>query len=57
VGQQLKRGDEMGYFQFGGSDIVIIFQRGVDVELLHGEKFLLMGEAYAHLVKETSVKK
>jgi len=57
VGQQLKRGDEMGYFQFGGSDIVMIFQRGVDVALLHGEKFLLMGEAYAHLVKETNIKK
>lgn len=57
VGQQLKRGDEMGYFQFGGSDIVMIFQRGVDVALLHGEKFQLMGEAYAHLVRETNIKK
>lgn len=52
VGQELKRGDEMGYFKFGGSDIVMIFQRGVDVEILHDEDFLLMGKAYARLVNK-----
>lgn len=52
VGQTLHRGDEMGYFQFGGSDIVMIFQRGVNVELLHNEDLLLMGEAYARLTKK-----
>lgn len=53
VGQQLRRGDEMGYFQFGGSDIVMIFQRGIDVEILHdhGESLLLMGQPYAKLTK------
>jgi phosphatidylserine decarboxylase precursor len=49
VGQTLHRGDEMGYFKFGGSDIVMIFQRGVDVELLHDGDQLLMGEEYARL--------
>lgn len=49
VGQTLHRGDEMGFFKFGGSDIVMIFQRGVDVELLHDGDQLLMGEAYASL--------
>lgn len=49
VGQQLQRGDEMGYFLFGGSDIVLIFQRGVNVELLHHGDLLLMGQAYAKL--------
>ena len=51
VGQQLKRGDEMGFFQFGGSDIVMLFQRDVDVEIVHdnSETLLLMGEAYAKL--------
>lgn len=49
VGQTLHRGDEMGFFKFGGSDIVMIFQRGVDVELLHDGDLLLMGEAYASL--------
>ena len=49
VGQQLKRGDDMGYFMFGGSDVIMIFQKGVDVSLLqHGDQ-LLMGEAYAEL--------
>ena len=48
-GQQLRRGDEMGFFQFGGSDIVLIFQRGIEVTLLHHDDFLLMGEAYAEL--------
>ena len=53
VGQQLKKGDEMGFFMFGGSDIVMIFQRGVDVKILHHDDLLLMGEAYADLtVKE-----
>jgi len=50
VGQQLKRGDEMGFFQFGGSDIVLIFQRDIKVTLLHSGDLLLMGEGYADLM-------
>lgn len=49
VGQELKRGDDMGYFQFGGSDVIMIFQRGIDVILQHHDDQLLMGEAYANL--------
>ena len=41
----------LGYFLFGGSDVVLIFQRGVEVELLHMGEHLLMGEAYANLKK------
>lgn len=51
VGQQLHRGDEMGYFLFGGSDIVMIFQRDVSVEIVHDGDLLLMGEAYARLTR------
>lgn len=51
VGQRLKRGDEMGFFQFGGSDIIMIFQRGVDVEIVHDGDLTLMGEPYARLRK------
>jgi phosphatidylserine decarboxylase len=51
VGQRLKRGDEMGFFQFGGSDIIMIFQRGVDVEIVHNGDLTLMGEPYARLRK------
>ena len=49
VGQQLNRGDEMGYFLFGGSDIVMLFQKGTEVEIVHNGGHLLMGEAYARL--------
>lgn len=49
VGQQLHRGDEMGYFQFGGSDIVMIFQKGVDVSIVHDGNLTLMGQPYANL--------
>ena len=28
-GQEIKRGEEFGYFAFGGSTIVILFERGV----------------------------
>lgn len=55
VGQQLKRGDEMGFFMFGGSDVIMIFQRNVHVTLTTkpdgegGYQHLLMGEAYARL--------
>ncbi|WP_028902874.1 MULTISPECIES: phosphatidylserine decarboxylase [unclassified Prevotella] len=49
VGQQLKKGDEMGFFQFGGSDVVMIFQKGIDVNIVHNENLTLMGEPYAKL--------
>jgi phosphatidylserine decarboxylase precursor len=52
VGQQLKRGDEMGYFMFGGSDIVLIFQKGVDVEIVHNGDLTLMGQPYARLKRK-----
>ena len=55
VGAKVKRGDPMGYFLFGGSDIVMIFQDKVDFKLLVNEdkkgglQHVLMGEAYADL--------
>ena len=51
VGQELKQGDEMGFFQFGGSDIVMIFQKGVDVKIAHGFELTLMGQPYARLTR------
>lgn len=47
-GAVVKAGDPMGYFLFGGSDIVMIFQKGVSLELL-SEKHILMGEPYAEI--------
>ena len=52
VGETVSRGQEMGYFLFGGSDIVLIFQRDINVQLLHSGDHLLMGEAYAHLTRK-----
>ncbi len=41
VGAQLRKGDEFGYFQFGGSDIVMLFQdRNVTLEAEPGTKYL-----------------
>ena len=61
VGAKLSKGDPMGYFLFGGSDIVLIFQNCVDVELLcpkdslGGYEHVRMGEPYAKLtVRETA---
>ena len=56
VGSKVEKGDPMGYFLFGGSDIVMVFQSGVHVELLcppdetgTGYSHILMGEPYARL--------
>lgn len=51
-GKPLHRGTEMGYFQFGGSDIILLFQRGVDVSLLHNGDLTLMGQPYARLSRQ-----
>ena len=57
VGSVVEKGDPMGYFLFGGSDIVMVFQSCVDVSLVcpQGEtkdafQHVLMGEPYAKLV-------
>ncbi|ORU00800.1 Phosphatidylserine decarboxylase-related protein [Anaerovibrio sp. JC8] len=57
VGDVVRKGDPMGYFLFGGSDIVMVFQSTVDVSLIcpqkdsgDGYKHVLMGEPYASLV-------
>ena len=56
VGQKVKKGDPMGYFLFGGSDIVMVFQSCVDVDFLcekegEGYAHVLMGQPYANLTK------
>lgn len=33
VGKDVAKGEEFGYFQFGGSDIILLFQAGVDPEV------------------------
>ena len=58
VGDKVEKGDELGYFLFGGSDIVMIFQDDVDVNMVvpedgkGGYSHVLMGEPYAELTKK-----
>ncbi len=51
VGTSVEKGDPMGYFLFGGSDIVMIFQEGVHLEL-SSKEHILMGEPYAEVTAE-----
>ena len=50
VGDEVKKGDQMGYFLFGGSDIVLLFQSDVEVTMAcpenknGGFEHVLMGE-------------
>lgn len=53
-GDEVKKGDPMGYFLFGGSDIVLLFQSGVDVRMACPETsgcydHVLMGEKLCEL--------
>lgn len=42
-GQQMAKGEEFGYFQFGGSDIIMLFQEGVDPQIDTGDGYRLFG--------------
>lgn len=58
VGDTVKKGDPMGYFLFGGSDICMVFQDKADFEFLPKENkdgtysHIYMGEAYGNLGKD-----
>jgi len=61
-GTTLKKGDMLGYFLFGGSDFVMIFQKGVKFTLTvpptgnGAYSHVLMGEKYGELSKASSAK-
>lgn len=46
-GKHMAKGEEFGYFQFGGSDIIILFQDGVDPQIDTNQDFRLVGTAVA----------
>jgi len=49
IGAELRKGDEFGYFLFGGSDIVMVFQdRDIIFDAAVGTKYL-QGQALAHI--------
>lgn len=50
IGDKVKKGDPLGYFLFGGSDIAIVFQKHIKVTLLKdSNEHILMGQDYANL--------
>ena len=50
VGAEVTKGQELGYFLFGGSDFVILFEKGINFKL-KPQQFThqLMGEELGHL--------
>lgn len=47
AGRHMAKGEEFGYFQFGGSDIIILFQQGVNPQIDKSEEFRLVGTPVA----------
>lgn len=46
-GTRMAKGEEFGYFQFGGSDIIVLFQEGVDPQIDTSEDYRLVGTPIA----------
>ncbi|OCB39205.1 phosphatidylserine decarboxylase [Mycobacterium malmoense] len=42
-GKRMAKGEEFGYFQFGGSDIILLFQDGVDPKINTDKDYRLFG--------------
>jgi len=47
VGSNLLKGDEFGYFLFGGSDIIVLFQDGVNPQIDTGDQYRHYGSQIA----------
>lgn len=53
VGRKVKKGDMLGYFLFGGSDFVLLFQHNIEFKLTPSEgTHILMGAKYGKLTIE-----
>jgi hypothetical protein len=48
VGSNLLKGDEFGYFLFGGSDIIVLFQEGVNPVIDINPNYRLYGSVIAN---------
>lgn len=46
-GTRMAKGEEFGYFQFGGSDIIVLFQQGVDPHIDTSEDYRFVGTPIA----------
>lgn len=47
VGSHLLKGEEFGYFLFGGSDIIILFQKGASAQIDDNEQYRIYGSQIA----------
>ena len=47
VGNNMLKGDEFGYFLFGGSDIILLFQEGIDPDVFTSAQYRHYGTAIA----------
>lgn len=54
-GKPMAKGEEFGYFQFGGSDIIILFQHGVDPRIATSDGYRLVGTPIAECRKSRIV--
>ena len=50
-GSNLLKGDEFGYFLFGGSDIIVLFQKGIDPQIPTGSQYRNYGTKIADCKK------
>ena len=48
-GTKLKKGADFGYFQFGGSDIIVLFQKEVDAQIMKTSAYTHYGTPIAIL--------
>ena len=56
AGTTLYKGEELGYFQFGGSDFVMVFERASNVQLIsqpnvHYNQGSWIGNAHPYAMK------
>jgi phosphatidylserine decarboxylase len=50
VGEELHKGEELGYFQFGGSDVVLLLEHRLGAEItMGGGKHYRMGSEIGRL--------
>lgn len=47
-GKRMAKGEEFGYFQFGGSETIVVLQQGVDVQVEPDDGHRLVGSVAAH---------
>ena len=43
IGTKIEQGQELGFFQFGGSDILLLFEQGIEL-VIENDKPMKVGE-------------